>query len=103
MEIKIERLTVSKEQCLQEFEFTMLISEKLPKFKRQFWPNKRTDGQTDTKVHTFNILGITYMKIKIERLTVSEEQCLQKVGRTNGQTDGRLDGRTDKAKTICPR
>ena len=50
----------------------MQISEKMPKFKRQFWPNKRTDGQTYTKVHNFNILGITYMKIKIERLTVSE-------------------------------
>ena len=51
----------------------MQISEKLPKFKRQFWPIKRADGQTDTKVHNFNILGITCMKIKIERLTVSEE------------------------------
>ena len=38
-----------------------------------FGPNKRVDEQTDTKVHNFNILGITYMKIKIERLTVSKE------------------------------
>ena len=38
-----------------------------------FGLNKRADGQTDTKVHNFNILGITYVKIKIERLTVSEE------------------------------
>ena len=38
-----------------------------------FGPNKRADGQADTKVHNFNILGITYMKIEIERLTVSEE------------------------------
>ena len=38
-----------------------------------FGPNKRADGQADTKVHNFNILGITYMKIKIERLTVSSE------------------------------
>ena len=52
---------------------TKVRCEKLPKFKRQFWPNKRADGQTDTKVHNFNILGITYMKIKIERLTVLEE------------------------------
>ena len=36
-------------------------------------PNKRADGQADTKVHNFNILGITHMKIKIERLTVSSE------------------------------
>ena len=42
----------------------------------------------DIKVHNFNILGTTYMKIKFERNTVSEEQCLQKVGRTYGQTDG---------------
>ena len=51
----------------------MKISEKLPKFKRQFWPNKPTDEQTDTKVHNFIILGILCMKIKIERLTVLEE------------------------------
>ena len=38
-----------------------------------FGPNKRVDGQADTNLHNFNILGITYMKIKIERLTVSEE------------------------------
>ena len=38
-----------------------------------FGPNKPTDGQTDTKVHNFNILEITYMKIKIERFTVLEE------------------------------
>ena len=56
-----------------------------------FWPYKRTDGQTDTKVHNFNILETTYMKIKIERLTVLEEHCLQIVGRTHGQTDGRTD------------
>ena len=42
-------------------------------WKRQFWQNERTDGQTDTKVQNFNILEITYMKIKIERFTVSEE------------------------------
>ena len=38
-----------------------------------FGPNKRADGQADTKVHNFNILGIAYMKIKIERHSVSEE------------------------------
>ena len=39
----------------------------------KFGLNKRAGGQTDTKVHNFNILEITYLKIKIESLTVSEE------------------------------
>ena len=51
--------------------------KKLSVFKRRFWPNKRTDGQTDSKVHNFDIRVTTYMQIKIENLTVLEEQCLQ--------------------------
>ena len=48
----------------------MQISEKLPKFKRQFWPIKRADGQNKGA-------QLQYIRNNIyenfERLTVSEE------------------------------
>ena len=48
-------------------------NEKMPKFRRQFWQKKWTEGQTDGEVHNYNILGTTYMEMRIERLTLSKE------------------------------
>ena len=45
----------------------------LPKFKRKFWPNNWTDGQTDTKEHNFNTFRNNILKNKVERITVYEE------------------------------
>ena len=59
--------------CECEYNMTKVRCENGLSSDVNFGPNKRADGQADTKVHNFNILGITYMKIKIERLTVSEE------------------------------
>ena len=40
----------------------------LPKFRRQIWRNKLTDGQTDGKVHSYKVLETTYMEIKSNAL-----------------------------------
>ena len=64
--IYIERLIISFENCLQNL-------VQISKIVSQCWPNKWTGGHMDSDVHNYNILGTTHMKIKIERIIVSEE------------------------------
>ena len=56
-----------------ENDVNLAVASTVPRFRRQFWLNKSTDGQTDGEVHNYNILGTTRMKSRIEFLIVSEE------------------------------
>ena len=56
----------------KNYHVNLAVASTVPKFRRQFWSNKLTDGQTDGVVNTYNILGTTRMKSRIECLIVSE-------------------------------
>ena len=49
----------------------------LPKIRLQLWPNEWAAEQTDGEVHIYNAFETACMLIKIERLMVLEERCLQ--------------------------